>query len=316
MARPARSLSLTTRRSTHARAPAGRARTVRVAAQVRIQFELEGASPDVRVIGNHPALGNWDPAHGLRNGDFITLEDPGAMSLEYKWHNGSEYEMGGNRMVVLPDAADRVPRVAGLPVDDPDVASVLFDATAIEGALETLAALVVMRMNEFSVFVPVTTGAMMFASDLLRQTYVTQRTLRAELDRPYDRPVIACATCASYGDGTVSGEAKTAHAPSEATVRGKRCVIIEDIIDTGKTVVALAKELYARGAEEVAVIALMDKQARRDEACAKWMREKDMKIAAAFMCPDEFVVGYGLDYRGKYRELPFVGILKPEIFQS
>ena len=97
VARPARSLSLTTRRSTHARAPAGRARTVRVAAQVRIQFELEGASPDVRVIGNHPALGNWDPAHGLRNGDFITLEDPGAMSLEYKWHNGSEYEMGGNR---------------------------------------------------------------------------------------------------------------------------------------------------------------------------------------------------------------------------
>lgn len=201
-------------------------------------------------------------------------------------------------------------------MDDPDVASVLFDATAIEGALETLAALVVMRMNEFSVFVPVTTGAMMFASDLLRQTYVTQRTLRAELDRPYDRPVIACAACASYGDGTVSGEAKTTHAPSEATVRGKRCVIIEDIIDTGKTVVALAKELYARGAEEVAVIALMDKQARRDEACAKWMREKDMKIAAAFMCPDEFVVGYGLDYRGKYRELPFVGILKPEIFQS
>ena len=107
VARPARSLSLTTRRSTHARAPAGRARTVQVQAQVRIQFELEGASPDVRVIGNHPALGNWDPAQGLRNGDYITLEDPGAMRLEYKWHNGSEYEMGGNRMVVLPDAADR-----------------------------------------------------------------------------------------------------------------------------------------------------------------------------------------------------------------
>jgi len=107
VARPARSLSLTTLRNTHVKAPGGRARTVKVAAHVRIQFELEGASPDVRVIGNHPALGNWNPANGLRNGDCITLEDPGALALEYKWHNGTEYETGGNRMVSLPDAADR-----------------------------------------------------------------------------------------------------------------------------------------------------------------------------------------------------------------
>lgn len=65
--------------------------------------------------------------------------------------------------------------------------------------------------------------------------------------------------CVLYGDGMVSGEAKTAYASSEVTVRGKWCVIIEDIIDMGKMVVVLVKELYVRGVEEVVVIVLMDK---------------------------------------------------------
>ena len=217
----------------------------------------------------------------------------------------------------IPDADDVTPKVSGVPVDDPDVSSVLYDAKMIEGALEQLAALVVMRMGEFEVFVPVTTGAMMFASDLVRSVYTMERMLREELQRGYKRMVISCATCASYGDGTTSDASRGVEVrmPS-CDVKGKRVCILEDIIDTGRTVMSLAKALYDAGAEEVAIIALMDKSTRRDAAATKFFEEKNMKIACAFMCPDEFVVGYGLDYGGRYRELPFIGVLKPELIAA
>lgn len=205
--------------------------------------------------------------------------------------------------------------VGGVPVDDPDIARVIVDASAIEDAIEQLAALVALRMREFSVFVPVATGGCAFASDLLRHVYVTQRAMReGDGTRAYDRPVVACAMASSYGDGTVSGGATGVTTPGAATVRGKRVCVLEDIIDTGKTAMAIAEALYAAGAEEVAIIALMDKQARRDATAQKYFEDKNMKMACAFLCPDEFVVGYGMDYQGKYRELPFVGVLKPEIF--
>src|SRR6056300_1743994 len=90
----------------------------------------------------------------------------------------------------LPDAEETMPKVASELVDDPDIDRVLVDAEMIEGALEQLAALMVMRMNDFGIYVPVTTGAMMFASDLMRVAYVTQRKIRSEVVRAYDRPVV------------------------------------------------------------------------------------------------------------------------------
>lgn len=217
----------------------------------------------------------------------------------------------------IPDADDVTPKVAGVPVDDPDVSSVLYDANMIEGALEQLAALVVSHLGDFEVFVPVTTGAMMFASDLVRSVYTVERMLREELQRGYKRMVISCATCASYGAGTTSdANVEVEVRLPSCDVKGKRVCILEDIIDTGRTVMALTKALYAAGAEEVALIALMDKSARRDAEATKYFEEKNMKIACAFMCPDEFVVGYGLDYGGRYRELPFIGVLKPELIAA
>jgi hypoxanthine phosphoribosyltransferase len=213
----------------------------------------------------------------------------------------------------IPDADAMTPKVSGLAVEDPDIDSVLFDATMIEGALETLAVLMVHRMADFEVYVPVTTGALMFASDLIRQTYVVQRLFRTEVVRPYARPVVACASASSYGDGTTSAGTPATTLP-RCEVRGKRVVLIEDIIDTGRTCVTLAKALYDAGAEEVAIVALMDKREHRDKEATAYFESKNMKMACAFQCPDEFVVGYGLDYQGKYRDLPFVGILKPEVF--
>ena len=217
----------------------------------------------------------------------------------------------------LPDAEENMPKVASELVDDPDIDRVLVDAEMIEGALEQLAALMVMRMNDFGIYVPVTTGAMMFASDLMRVAYVTQRKIRSEVVRAYDRPVVQCASCSSYGDGTESGDAGEVKVElPRCDVKGKKVCIIEDIIDTGRTCMRLAAALYEAGAEEVAILALMDKSAKRDPEATKFFESKNMKIACCFMCPDEFVVGYGLDYAGKYRDLPFVGILKPEIFKS
>jgi len=214
----------------------------------------------------------------------------------------------------IPDAADVTPSISGVAIDDPDVDAVLYDANMIEGALEQLAALIVMKLGEFETFVPVCTGGIVFASDLMRAVYVMERMLREEIARGYTRKVIACAQCASYGDGTTNEGKEVKVGLPKCDVRGKRVCILEDIIDSGRTCAALAKALYDEGAEEVAIIALMDKSARRDPAATKFFEEKNMKIACAFMCPDEYVVGYGLDYKGRFRELPFVGILKSTIY--
>ena len=173
------------------------------------------------------------------------------------------------------------PKVSGLPVEDPDIDSVLFDATMIEGVLETLAALAVHRMADFEVYVPVTSGAMMFASDLIRQTYVVQRMFRTEVDRPYARPVVACAGRRRTGTGRRARETPETTLP-RCEVRGKRAVLIEDIIDTGRTCMALAKGLYDAGAEEVAIVALMDKQENRDKEAAEYFTSKNMKMRARF----------------------------------
>lgn len=110
----------------------------------------------------------------------------------------------------------------------------------------------------------------------------------------------------SYGDGTVSGELVISK-DCENDVNGKDVLIIEDIIDTGNTLAALRKLLEERGAN-VEICALLSKPSRREtEVSAKYI---GMEI------PDEFVVGYGLDYAEMYRNLPYVGILKREVYKK
>ena len=108
----------------------------------------------------------------------------------------------------------------------------------------------------------------------------------------------------SYGAGTVSGEL-IIRKDCENDVNGKDVLIIEDIIDSGNTLAALRKLLEERGAN-VEICALLSKPSRREtEVSAKYI---GMEI------PDEFVVGYGLDYAEMYRNLPYVGILKREVY--
>ena len=112
----------------------------------------------------------------------------------------------------------------------------------------------------------------------------------------------------SYGAGTVSGDLKLNFFPHEGEIKGRRVLLLDDILDTGKTMSALRREFLARGAAEVKSCVFLDKPSRRA-----------VDLQADFRCfevEDLFVVGYGLDFAGRYRNLPYVGALKPAIFQA
>ena len=87
----------------------------------------------------------------------------------------------------------------------------------------------------------------------------------------------------------------------ESNIKGKHVLLVEDILDAGNTLYALRKNLYDRGAETVKIVTLIDKKARRTVPLAADYR--------GFKIADEFAVGYGLDYAGEYRNLPYIGCL-------
>ena len=93
----------------------------------------------------------------------------------------------------------------------------------------------------------------------------------------------------------------------DADLTGKDVLIVEDVLDTGVTLSNLAPMLKMRNPSSVKICAILDKPARRKTDIAADYR--------GFEVPDAFVVGYGLDYNEKYRNLPYVGVLKPEIYQ-
>jgi hypoxanthine phosphoribosyltransferase len=142
------------------------------------------------------------------------------------------------------------------------------------------------------VFVAVLKGALMFSADLARA-----------VDLPLTIDYIALS---SYGDRHVSsGRVRLLKDLSE-TIANKRVLIIEDIVDTGISLQYLWNHLMSHHPADLNVCALLDKRARRRV-------ELPIKYTG-FEVPDAFVVGYGLDYQQRYRNLPFIGILHPEVF--
>ena len=111
----------------------------------------------------------------------------------------------------------------------------------------------------------------------------------------------------SYGASTVSsGEVKILK-DLDTSVAGRDIIIVEDIVDSGQTLDYLIKLFQTRAANSIAICALMDKpEGRVKEVKANYV---------GLSVPDEFVVGYGLDYAEKYRNLPYIGILKPEVYE-
>ncbi|HZK00031.1 MAG TPA: hypoxanthine phosphoribosyltransferase [Tissierellaceae bacterium] len=129
----------------------------------------------------------------------------------------------------------------------------------------------------------------------------------AELCKNIDLPItIDFMAVSSYGNSSRStGEVKIVK-DLDFSVEGKDVLIVEDIIDTGLTLAYLTDNLRKRGANSVRIVTLLDKPDRRNI---------EVKVDyLGFSIPDEFVIGYGLDYAELYRNLPFVASLKEEIY--
>ena len=135
-------------------------------------------------------------------------------------------------------------------------------------------------------------GALPFMADLLKQMPILLE---------YDMMDVS-----SYGSAlTSSGEVKIVK-DLDSSVDGRHVLIVEDIIDTGRTLKYLQEMFRARNAASVKIVTLLDKPTGRATDL-----EVDWK---GFNVPDEFVVGYGLDYYENYRNLPYIGVLKEEVY--
>eukprot|EP00193_Tetraselmis_chui_P000095 CAMPEP_0177757130 /NCGR_PEP_ID=MMETSP0491_2-20121128/3479_1 /TAXON_ID=63592 /ORGANISM="Tetraselmis chuii, Strain PLY429" /LENGTH=197 /DNA_ID=CAMNT_0019272761 /DNA_START=313 /DNA_END=906 /DNA_ORIENTATION=+ len=144
------------------------------------------------------------------------------------------------------------------------------------------------------VMLGVLTGAFMFTSDLVKNL-----SIPAE---------VKFMKASSYGKATEScGEVDISNAfVNSDDIEGKTVVIVEDIIDTGNTLLGLTAYIQSLKPREVRIVCLLDKPSRR---------KVNLKVDyTAFSVPDEFVIGYGLDFAGKYRCLPYIGVLKPELY--
>ena len=110
----------------------------------------------------------------------------------------------------------------------------------------------------------------------------------------------------SYGGGTSTTGAVRITKDLSRDIEGKDVIIVEDILDSGVTLSYLTKYLENRRPASIRIVTLLDKPSRR--------RADIRPDYCGFTVPDEFVVGYGLDYAEDYRNLPYIGILKPEIY--
>ncbi|MDR5682958.1 MAG: hypoxanthine phosphoribosyltransferase [Armatimonadota bacterium] len=141
--------------------------------------------------------------------------------------------------------------------------------------------------------VGILTGAVFFVSDLMRAI-----TIPCHLD---------FMATSSYGHGTESSGIVRILKDLNETIEGRHVIVVDDIVDTGLTMDYLLTTLKARYPASLSVCALLDKVERR-------RRQVPLRYVG-FEVPDRFVVGYGMDYGGLYRNLSFVCVLKPEVYQ-
>jgi hypoxanthine phosphoribosyltransferase len=177
----------------------------------------------------------------------------------------------------------------------PDLDSILISEEQIKKRIQELA---VKLDKEYEgkrpLMVSILKGSVMFYADLLRAMSI-----------PVEMDFMAIS---SYGAGAKSsGEVKLIK-DLDRKIGGRDVVIVEDIIDSGYTLSYLKRMLYSRKPASVKICALLDKYARRVVPI-----EADFK---GFDIEDEFVIGYGLDYAERYRNLPYIGILKRSVYEK
>ena len=177
-----------------------------------------------------------------------------------------------------------------------DISSVLITEEEIQKRVREMGAEITQYYRDMGakelLVIAILRGAVVFMSDLIRQ-----------IDIPV---VIDFMSVSSYGSGAVtSGIVKVRKDVSE-DLENKHVLIVEDIIDTGLTLVNLKELLLARKPRTLNICSFLNKPSRREVELVSDFNGFDV--------PDEFLVGYGLDYAGHYRELPYIAVLDPKVY--
>lgn len=176
-----------------------------------------------------------------------------------------------------------------------DIEKILLDEQTIRAKVQQLATQISSDYEgKRPVFICILKGAVIFMADLMRH-----------LSIPATMDFMAIS---SYGGGTrTSGVVRILQDLSNS-IEGRHVVIVEDIVDSGLTLSYLVENLRSRHPASLGTCVLLDKPARREVAFRP--------DYVGFDVPDEFVVGYGLDYAEDYRHLPYIGVLKPAIYEG
>lgn len=176
---------------------------------------------------------------------------------------------------------------------DQDMQKVLFSAEEIAQANKKLGQqLATDYKDKDPLFVCILKGAIVFLTDLMRQL-------------PQSAEIEFMDVSSYNGQTATSGQVRILK-DLDVSVTGRDVVFIEDIIDTGITLKELTNLFKSRHAKSIKIVTLLDKPANR---------QQNVHVDyVGLQCPDEFVVGYGMDYQERYRNLPYIGVLKPEVY--
>ena len=175
----------------------------------------------------------------------------------------------------------------------PDVREIVFTEEQIRARVAEIGRQITEDYNgEPVLLIAVLKGAAMFLADLARA-----------IDSPVEMDFMVVS---SYGLETKSSGVVRIIKDLEAGIEGRNVIIAEDIIDSGLTLKYLLRNLASRHPKSLEVCCLLEKHKNHN------IRSRYI----GFECPDEFVVGYGLDYAEFYRNLPYIGVLKPEVYET
>ena len=179
-----------------------------------------------------------------------------------------------------------------------DIKEILYDEKQVEARVKEMGARLAelyrpaVERGECIVLLCVLRGAAIFMADLART-----------IDLPLEMDYMAVS---SYGNAATSSGVISIKKDLSSDIAGKHVIIAEDILDSGLTLQFLLENLQERNPASLTVVTLLRKEVagQADIDC----------FDIGFTCPDEFIVGYGLDYAENYRNLPYIGILKPEVY--
>jgi hypoxanthine phosphoribosyltransferase len=175
-----------------------------------------------------------------------------------------------------------------------DIKEILLSQEQIQAKVKELAKLLTEEYaDKDPVFVGVLKGVVMFFADVVRQVQIP-----CQIDFMW---------ISSYGSGTTSGRMEVKKDVS-ADLKGRHVVILEDIFDSGNSLDFTYRHLLSKEPASLKICTLLDKPERRNPAVTL------VPDYVGFTVPNEFVVGYGLDFNEHFRNLPYVGVLKPEAY--